>query len=351
MRVLGLMSGTSADGVDLVLAEFSGRPPDLAYRLLAHLEVPYPEALRRRVLRAMRGAETRELALLHHDLGRFYLEAALPFKGQAELVALSGQTVWHEPPRATFQLGEASHLALGLEVPVVHGFRSVDLAAGGQGAPLVAYPDLLLFGEEGVHTAVHNLGGISNLTYFHGKDPATLLAFDTGPGVCLFDEALERLGLSLEEGVALAEKGSLDEEALGRWLAHPYLALPPPKTTGREVWRLEALAPLPEEPATLLKTLLAFTAQSVHLAYRRFVPRVDRVLLAGGGARNRVLVALLAEGLPVRVLENPKVREALAFALLGYLYAVGEVNVLGRATGGKDLRAGHLVDPGRKAGW
>ncbi|TFU15335.1 anhydro-N-acetylmuramic acid kinase [Thermus tengchongensis] len=345
MRVLGLMSGTSADGVDLVLAEFRGRPPRVVHRVLEHLEVPYPEGLRKRVLVAMRGADTREIALLHHDLGRFYLEAALPFRGKAELVALSGQTVWHEPPRATFQLGEPSHLALGLGVPVVHGFRAVDLAAGGQGAPLVAYPDLLLFGEAGKRVAVHNLGGISNLTFFQDQDPQTLLAFDTGPGVCLFDEAVEALGLSLEEAVALAEGALPEEEALRLWLAHPYFHLPPPKTTGREIWRLTALKPLPQDPATLLRTLLELTARSVLLAYRRFVGDVDRVLLAGGGARNRVLVGLLAQHLPVAVMENPKVREPLAFALLGYLHRIGEVNVLGRATGSRDLRAGQVVEP------
>lgn len=345
MRVLGLMSGTSADGVDLVLAEFRGRPPQVAHRVLRHLEVPYPESLRKRVLAAMRGADTREIALLHHDLGRFYLEAALPFRGQADLAALSGQTVWHEPPQATFQLGEPSHLALGLGVPVVHGFRGVDLAAGGQGAPLVAYPDLLLFGEAGKRMAVHNLGGISNLTFFQDQNPQTLLAFDTGPGICLFDEAVEALGLPLAEAVALAEGAKADEEALQAWLTHPYFELPPPKTTGREVWRLAALFPLPQDPATLLRTLLEFTARSVHMAYRRFVGEVDRVLLAGGGARNRVLVRLLAQHLPVAVMENPKVREPLAFALLGYLYRLGEVNVLGRATGGRDLRAGQVVEP------
>ncbi|WP_105318450.1 anhydro-N-acetylmuramic acid kinase [Thermus tenuipuniceus] len=345
MRILGLMSGTSADGVDLVLAEFTGSPPEVAHRVLAHREVAYPEELRMRVLRAMRHADTQEIALLHHDLGRFYLEAAFPFRGSAELVALSGQTIWHEPPRATFQLGEPSYLALGLGVPVVYGFRAVDLAAGGQGAPLVAYPDLLLYGEVGRRMAVHNLGGISNLTSFQDQDPGTLLAFDTGPGICLFDEAVESLGLSLEEAVALAEGAHTDEEALQAWLAHPYFGLPPPKTTGREVWRLDALRPLPQDPAALLRTLLELTARSVLEAYRRFVGEVDQVLLAGGGARNRVLVRLLAQHLPVAVMENPKVREPLAFALLGYLYRLGEVNVLGRATGGRDLRAGQVVAP------
>ncbi|GAB5602400.1 anhydro-N-acetylmuramic acid kinase [Thermus sp. FJN-A] len=345
MRVLGIMSGTSADGLDLVLADFSGGPRDLGHQVLAHREVPYPEALRRRVLAAMRGADTREVALLHHDLGRFYAEAALPFRNEAERVGLSGQTLWHEPPRATFQVGEPSYLAQALGVPVVFGFRSVDLAAGGQGAPLVAYPDLLLYGEEGRTQSVHNLGGISNLTFFRGRDPATLLAMDTGPGVCLFDEAAASLGLTPEEAAAVAAEGGVDEAALALWLAHPYFQKPPPKTTGREVWRLKALPQKPREAPTLLKTLLAFTARSVVLAYERFVGPVDRVLLAGGGARNPVLVDLLRTHLPVVVMENPKVREPLAFALLAYLHALGEVNVLGQATGGRDVRAGQVVEP------
>ncbi|SDF04500.1 Uncharacterised protein family (UPF0075) [Thermus arciformis] len=111
------------------------------------------------------------------------------------------------------------------------------------------------------------------------------------------------------------------------------------------MWRLEALPERPQDPARLLKTLLAFTAESVAEAYRRFVGPVDRVLLAGGGARNRVLVDLLRERLPVAVMENPKVREPLAFALLAYLYALGRPNVLGRATGGRDVRAGQVVEP------
>lgn len=196
------------------------------------------------------------------------------------------------------------------------------------------------------HQPRHRLRQHPNLTYFQEQDPDSLLAFDTGPGICLFDEAVRALGLSLEEAMDLAERATPDEEALAQWLQHPYFSLPPPKTTGREVWRLENLPSRPQEPGRLLRSLLELTARSILEAYRRFVGLVDQVLLAGGGARNRVLVDLLSQQLPVSVMENPKVREALAFALLGYLYALGEMNVLGRATGGRNLRAGQVVYPG-----
>lgn len=356
MRVLGIMSGTSADGLDLVLAEFWGDGP--RWHLLLHQEVAYPEALRQRVLEAMRGrADTRELALLHHDLGRFVGEAARPFRGQAELGVYSGQTLWHEPPRATLQLGEAQHLAEALGVPVVGNLRAADLALGGEGAPLVAYPDLLLFGQEGTARAIHNLGGISNLTYFRGLDPQTLLAFDTGPGNCLLDEAASTLGLPYDADGALARKGIPDEAYIRRWLQHPFFSQPPPKTTGREVWNLERLNPAGLEGADLLATLLHFTARSIAQAYLRFVlPQgLDAVYLAGGGARNRYLVETLKSLLPVPLLPlealgvPAKAREAMAFALLGYLRWQGVENVLGRVTGARgNAIAGQVALPGRR---
>lgn len=234
MIVLGVMSGTSADGADLALVRLEGRPPRLRWELLERRSAPYPEGLFARVRQAQqdRVLGPRDLAWLHHDLGRFYAEAAAPFRGRAELAALAGQTVWHEPPGVTWQLGEPSWLAEALGVPVVHDFRPADLAAGGEGAPLVPYPDLLLYGEEGVRRSVHNLGGISNLTYLPGRDPAGVLAFDTGPGNCLIDEAAARMGERYDAGGRIAAEGRVDEALVEVWFNHAYLRRPRPSRPG-----------------------------------------------------------------------------------------------------------------------
>jgi len=355
--VLGVMSGTSADGADLALARLAGRPPQLVWELLARRSVPYPEGLFARVRQAQqdRVLGPRDLARLHHDLGRFYAEAAAPFRGRAELAALAGQTVWHEPPQVTWQLGEPSWLAEALGVPVVHDFRPADLAAGGEGAPLVPYPDLLLYGEEGVRRSVHNLGGISNLTYLPGRDASGVLAFDTGPGNCLIDEAAARLGERYDPDGRMASEGRVDEELVEVWFNHAYLRRPPPKSTGREVWRLERLAFADRlEGADLVATVTAFTVRTVVAAYRDFVlPRgLDEVWVAGGGVKNRTLMSGLRAGLPVPVRtfdevgHDPLAREALAFAVLGYLRFLDLPNVLPHTTGARRAaRAGRVTLP------
>ncbi len=355
MRVLGLMSGTSADGVDLVRVAFGGRPPEVSWQFLDHRHRPYPPELRRRVLKAMRGeAGTRELALLHHDLGRFFAEAAEGL--EADLATLAGQTVWHEPPQATLQLGEAAYLAEALGVPVVADLRPSDLAAGGEGAPLVPYPDLLLFGEQGVRRAILNVGGIANVTYLPGRDEKGVLAFDTGPGNALIDEAAERLGLPMDEDGRLAREGQVLASQVAYWLAHPYFDRPPPKSTGREVWRLEALPGVRAlAGADLVATVTRFVAEGIARAIERFVlPRgLDELWVAGGGAKNPVLMAHLKELLPVPVRTfgeatglDESVREPLAFALLGYLRWLGLPNVLPQATGARRAAvAGKVVLP------
>ncbi|MER3489682.1 MAG: anhydro-N-acetylmuramic acid kinase [Meiothermus sp.] len=355
MLVLGVMSGTSADGADLVLAELEGRPPKLGWRVLEHRPVPFPVELRQRVLLALHGdLQTRALALLHHDLGRFFAEAAGPLAGRAELAALHGQTVWHEPPLATLQIGEAAYLAEALGCPVVADFRPADLALGGQAAPLVAYPDLLLYGQEGVRRAIHNLGGVSNLTYLPGLERGGVLAFDTGPGNCLLDEAAARLGLTHDPGGSLARKGRADRERVTAWLSHPYFTREPPKSTGRELWRLDHLETEGLGPHDLLATLTHFTAQSIAQAYRDFVlPRgLDEVWVAGGGAYNQALMEGVRAGLPVPVYtfeergHDSRVREALAFAVLGYLRFLGLPNTLAAVTGAKaEAIAGKLLWP------
>ena len=342
MRVLGIMSGTSADGADLVLADLGGQPPRLQWTVREHRSVPFPAELRQRVLLALRGdMHTRALAWLHHELGRFYAEAAEPLAGRVELAALHGQTIWHEPPLATFQIGEAAYLAEALGCPVVADFRPADLAVGGEAAPLVAYPDLLLYGEEEVRRAIHNLGGISNLTYLPGLEGEGVFAFDTGPGNCLLDEAAARLGLTYDPGGSLARRGRVDVEKATAWLSHPYFTRKPPKSTGRELWRLDNLETEGLGPYDLLATLTYFTARSIVQAYHDFVlPQgLDEVWVAGGGAYNQALMEQLRAGLPVPVYtfeergHDSRLREALAFAVLGYLRFYGLPNVLPAVTG------------------
>jgi len=364
MKALGLMSGTSVDAVDLVLAELQTLSSKgvgelrLEWKVLAHKEALFPAELRNRIISALKSqANTREIALLHHQLGRFYAEAAAEFEGQAELAASHGQTIWHEPSLATFQIGEPAYLAEALGVPVVSDFRPSDLALGGEAAPLVPYPDLLLYGEEGVKRAIHNIGGISNLTYLPGIKPEGVLAFDTGPGNALLDETAARLGLTHDAGGKIAASGKSDAALVERWLTHPYFSRQPPKSTGREVWNLEAMdedTALP--PQNLLATLSEFTAQSIALAYQKFVLPLglDEVWVAGGGAYNQTLMHQIRAALPVPVYtfeergHDSKVREALAFAVLGYLRWLELPNVLKQVTGAKkNAIAGKVTLPAR----
>jgi anhydro-N-acetylmuramic acid kinase len=386
MVVMGLMSGTSADGVDAVVARLRLSEGRLDWEVLARRSAPYPSELRRRLLLASK-PETSDVVLLtqlHAEVGRAYAELALALSEEmrnshpVELVALSGQTVYHIPRLdeardwrvvSTLQLGEAALVAERCDLPVMCDFRQGDMAAGGQGAPMVAFGDLLLYGQSGVSRAVHNLGGISNLTYLSADgDPGKVFAFDTGPANCLMDDAMERFaGKGFDEGGRLAAAGNVDRKLLSRWLEHPYLRLAPPKTTGREVFELEAF--LPDRPgngrspvagpassldlANLVATLCAYTAESIAAAYREFViPHgLDEILLAGGGALNPTLVGMLRELLPVPLRTfaeldyDARDREALAFAVMAYCGYHGRPNTLPAATGAKRaVVAGKLLD-------
>jgi anhydro-N-acetylmuramic acid kinase len=386
MVVMGLMSGTSADGVDAVVARLRMSGGRLDWEVLARRSAPYPAELRRRLLLASKPGTSDVVLLtqLNAEVGRAYAELASALaedvKGsaQVELLALSGQTVYHIPRVdaerdwrvvSTLQLGEAALVAERCGVPVMCDFRQGDMAAGGQGAPMVAFGDLLLYGLSGVSRAVHNLGGISNLTYLSADgNPDKVFAFDTGPANCLMDDAMERFaGKGFDEEGRLAAAGTVDRKLLSRWLEHPYLRLPPPKTTGREVFDLEAF--IPERPGNggssadrpmaspdlpdLMATLCAYTAESIAAAYREFViPHgLDEVLLAGGGALNPTLVGMLRELLPLPVRTfaelgyDARDREALAFAVMAYCGYHGQPNTLPAATGAsRAVVAGKLLD-------
>lgn len=373
MNVLSVMSGTSVDGADAVLARFEQREGALAWSVLDRTTHDFAPELRRRLLRAIEpgGADAVELTQLHAEVGEAYADlcADVAARHRVDLVGLSGQTVYHiprlDPERgwravSTLQVGEPSRVLERLHVPVVSDFRQSDLAAGGQGAPMVPFGDLKLFGAPGVARAVQNLGGIGNVTWLPADgDPDRVRAFDTGPANCLIDEVVAATtGAAYDDGGRLAAAGRVDAVLLARLLEHPYLRLPPPKTTGREVFTLREV--LPEgvagwRPEDLAATLTAYTARTVGDAYRTWVaPQgLDEVLLAGGGALNPTLVALLAAelpGVPVRTFEDlgwrSKDRETLAFGVMAYAAWHGLPNTLPSATGARRaVVAGRVLRP------
>jgi anhydro-N-acetylmuramic acid kinase len=382
-RVLGMMSGTSADGVDCVLLELphfpalgvNGQAPTLELalpraRVLEHLYIPYPDDLRLWVLEAMQDKiGVSSLTQLSFALGEFYGLAAKDIAREADLIASHGQTVYHIPRldearawavRGTLQIGDPAFLALKTGKPVISDFRSADMVAGGQGAPLVPFADRIFFAEGGVNRAVHNLGGISNLTYLPGLDADGVLAFDTGPANCLIDETMNRLGQHFDDGGKIAASGKLEPQLLELWQQDPYLELSPPKSTGREYWRLEKLPSVFElSPKDIVANVTALTANIITDQYQRFVTPhgLDEILIAGGGTANSVLMQQIISNLdtPVLKLEDSKfgqygftsaTREAAAFALLGYYAYQGWQNTLPQTTGAsRAVIAGRLTLP------
>ena len=321
MIALGLMSGTSADGVSAAVVDLR---PRRAMRLLSHLTVPYPKALRERVL-AARDARTPELSALHADLGRFFARVAVKAIGRRKIgvVGSHGQTVWHAPGKHTLQIGEASFIAEATGVTTVCDFRAADLAAGGQGAPLVPYLDWVLFGGTGIIAL--NVGGLANVT-IAGRRLEDTIGFDTGPGNCLIDEAMRAAyGKPFDRDGRVAASGRVDD-ALLRRLHHPWLRKPPPKSTGRELWSLDFLLAragpeLRKRPADVVATLTAFTAKTVADALDG--RNAQEVVVSGGGLLNATLMRELEARLwpavprPCTVYGLPPLaKEPVAFALL-----------------------------------
>lgn len=367
-RIVGVMSGTSLDGVDCALCRCSVD----GLVLERHWWTRMPGRLAGRLHAVARGEATSwECGRVHHDLGRFYARVVADGLGgdRVDAVGLHGQTVFHEPggrSPATWQLGEPAWVAQRVGAPVVSNFRAADLASGGQGAPLATLFHVAAFSGGGEWTAVQNLGGIGNVTWMgRGEGGLRVLAFDTGPANVLLDlasraasggrEAFDRDGRR-------AAAGCVDERRLRAWLAHPFLRRKPPKSTGREVFGepfLEGI--LAEWPSALaqggrdlLATLTAFTARSIAGNYRRHLPRpgpgvVSRVILAGGGSRNPVLVEAIRRAL-VDVLPGAQVMgsaeagwpseavEAAAFAWLADRHLRGLPGNLPATTGASRSR-------------
>jgi len=351
MIVAGVMSGTSADGINVALVRFASVR---RFKLLGHGEYTYPKAVRAAVLAAMNAsnASVADLSRLNFLLGELYADAVRKaqkrFRVQANLVACHGQTLYHQGKAqaflgrriaATWQTGEAAIIAARLGIPVVSDLRPADIAAGGQGAPLVPFLDFALFRDWRVGRIALNLGGIANLTAIPANARATeVVAFDTGPGNMVIDAVVhELLDQPCDRGGRVAAAGDVNEPVLTKCLANPYFSLRPPKTAGREQFGdkythefLRRCGRLAAED--VVATATALTARSVTQALRRFVvarknARFRELIVSGGGTRNATLMAMLrAEVSPLHLsvctsddfgLPSPA-KEAVAFALLGY---------------------------------
>jgi anhydro-N-acetylmuramic acid kinase len=366
MWVLGLMSGTSADGVDAVLAQFQGSPRRPRWRVANASSVPYPETLGSQLIRYGQGQPlpAAEVIDLVEALTEVQVEAARACdpKGRAELVGCHGQTLWHRPPEpgrrgASWQALMGPLLAEQLSRPVVFDFRAADLAQGGQGAPLVPATDAALLGGIGGWRAVLNLGGIANLTLIPpGQGPdrkQPVRGWDCGPANTLIDLAVHQFSegrLGFDEEGRWARQGRIDEPMISTWLREPYLCQAPPKSTGRELFgavdlqrRLAALRArqATASPADALATLTAFSAAAVAQDLSHG-PRPLELLVAGGGTRNGFLMEQLrsrCRGMVVRPLSELGIgdleREALAFALLAWWHAMGHPGSLPSVTGAR----------------
>lgn len=361
MLVIGLISGTSIDAIDAALVEIERYDETLQVALRAFTMQPFPDSLCARVrslLPPNQGA-TAEVCEVHVLLGEMFAEAALAVAQSAgvllrsvDLIASHGQTVYHQVApgavRSTLQLGTPAVIAELTGCTVVADFRPRDMAVGGEGAPLVPYLDQLLLTHEEKRRAVQNIGGIGNVTLLstHGAE----LAFDTGPGNVLIDEAVRLLtggAATFDQDGRLAAAGQVDQDLLAEWLRHPFFEQQPPKSTGREQWGpAEARAYVEQAQKhgltseDTIATITALTAWSIGQAYERFLPRVDEALIGGGGTHNPTLMRMLQAALSpttVRPVDDfalsADAKEAVAFALMGYATLHGWPGNVPSATG------------------
>ena len=353
MIVAGVMSGTSADGINVALVRFqtrrgaSGKPT-----LIGHAEYPYAVNIRRAVLAAMnaQSASVADLSRLNFLLGELYADAVLAtqkrFRVKADLVGCHGQTIYHQGESApylgrrvavTWQTGEGAVVAARVGAPCVSDFRPADMAVGGKGAPLVPFLDYLFYRDSRVGRIVQNIGGIANLTAIPaGAGPEKVIAFDTGPGNMVIDAVMERLfGKRFDRGGRVAASGTVDDGAIAKLMRTPFFREKPPKTAGREEFGREFVAKFVRlcgrtNKANVAATATAFTARSIADAVQRFVLRrahFAEMVVSGGGAKNPTLMGMLANelstlGVALRTSDEfgipAEAKEAVAFALMAY---------------------------------
>ncbi|HKO01189.1 MAG TPA: anhydro-N-acetylmuramic acid kinase [Thermoanaerobaculia bacterium] len=385
--VVGLMSGTSVDGIDAALVEITGHGATARVKLLAFDSYPFPPALRAKVFRLFNPKEARIDAICQLDflLGELFAAAVDRLlrdcgrrREDVDIVATTGQTVWHDPEpvvetsdipwldhpletRSTFAIGQSAVIAERTGITTVGDLRVRDVAAGGQGAPLIAYADWVLLRDEKLGRCIQNIGGIGNVTYLPpAATPDDVIAFDTGPGNMVIDALAEVAtggAMKFDRDGELGARGTVQPALLEAWMDDVYFTKAPPKTTGREHFGVQFARRIMTEAQgvkieDLIATATALTAESIARAYRDFVmPRgaIDEVVVGGGGSQNPTLMKMLRARLPQQRLISHEdlgidsnAKEAIALAVIGNDAVAGmNTNITG-ATGGRPTVLGKI---------
>ena len=375
-RVVGLMSGTSVDGIDAALVEIGGTDEAPEVRLVAFEDRPWPEEVRRQIFPLFRPetATVDKIGYMNFLMGEIYAQSVSSVVEKAgltladiDLIGSHGQTIWHAPEvcgkdgfpvRFTVQIGEGSVIAARTGVPTVSDFRVADMAAGGQGAPLVPFSEYLLYRRPGETILLQNIGGIGNMTVLPGDEgPEAVYAFDTGPGNMIIDAVVSALtggAKTYDAGGAMAAEGRVDEALLAMLQQDPYYDMPLPKTTGRELFGVQYVGKILDyqrahglSDADVLATVTDLTAWSIADGYARYVlPRrqAAELVVGGGGSYNATLLGFLRTrfapyGVEVRTQEDlgwsSDAKEAVAFALMADCCVREKPNVLPSVTGAK----------------
>jgi len=377
MRVAGLMSGTSADGVDTTVIDFNGNKVNV----LAFDTFPYPPALRRSIFELFesKNCHLADICHLNFAIGEVFAESMLKLCRKSgiglntiDLIGSHGQTIYHNPEgrrfgkrilRSTLQIGEPSIIAQRTGITTVADFRPKDMAANGQGAPLVPYADYVLFRDKERNCAIQNIGGIANVTYLPaGCQLHDIIAFDTGPGNMIIDHIVSLMSngrKKFDRDGKIAARGTVNSRLLNNMLRHPFFSCRPPKSTGRELFGKEYCDTLyyhatrkKISPEDIVATVTAFTVVSIARSYRQFLPKMpDEIILCGGGAKNNTLIKMLRQEIDkVKILISDELgiscdaKEAISFAILAYATIKSIANNVPSATGAEQsLILGKIV--------
>lgn len=372
MKAIGIMSGTSLDGIDICLVNIHQIKKDYTYEIEQFKSYKYRLSLINKIKEASKNdtSTVQKICSLNYEVAYAYVEAIQQFINdtscnmvEVDFISMHGQTIWHNPNHmdgyfsSTLQIGEPAVIAYAFNKKVISNFRTMDMAAGGSGAPLIPFVNYQLYKNQNKNIAFQNIGGIGNVCYLKkNSSPDDVIAFDTGPGNMLIDGAMQKLyHLDYDAFGNIAKKGKMITEVLDEMLEDSYLYMPYPKSTGREKYndqylddlisKIKKYTPKNED---VIATITAYTAYTIIKEYQLFLPDIDEIILSGGGAHNKFLVDLLRQNLTAKIIISDQIDayEAFGFAILGHMTILNQASNLPSVTGAKKaVILGNITNP------